>query len=72
MNAMQGNKYLTTKEVARFLNINEKMVYTLVNDKGLPATKMTGKWLVSQTSRRGVAGDECPQLSKTGIERFFG
>ena len=36
---------LSTKEVARFLKINEKMVYTLVNEKGLPATKVTGKWL---------------------------
>lgn len=36
---------LSTKEVAKFLNINEKMVYTLISDKGLPATKVTGKWL---------------------------
>jgi excisionase family DNA binding protein len=36
---------LTTKEVANFLNVNEKMVYTLVSEKGLPASKITGKWL---------------------------
>ncbi|MFH1154085.1 MAG: helix-turn-helix transcriptional regulator [Pseudomonadota bacterium] len=36
---------LSTKEVAKFLNINEKMVYALISDKGLPATKVTGKWL---------------------------
>ena len=36
---------LSTKEVAKLLNINEKMVYTLISDKGLPATKVTGKWL---------------------------
>ncbi len=36
---------LSTKEVARLLGVNEKMVYTLVSDKGLPATKITGKWL---------------------------
>lgn len=35
---------LSTKEVAKFLRVNEKMVYTLVAEKGLPATKMTGKW----------------------------
>ena len=35
----------STKEVARFLNINEKMVYALVSEKGLPATKVTGKWI---------------------------
>lgn len=37
--------FLTTKEVAEFLHVNEKMVYVLVNDKGLPASKVTGKWL---------------------------
>jgi len=36
---------LNTREVSEFLNINEKMVYTLVADKGLPASKVTGKWL---------------------------
>ena len=36
---------LSTKEVAKFLNINEKMVYSLISEKGLPATKVTGKWL---------------------------
>lgn len=38
-------RLLSTKEIAEFLNINEKMVYSLVSDKGLPATKVTGKWL---------------------------
>ena len=36
---------LSTKEVAQFINVNEKMVYSLVSEKGLPATKITGKWL---------------------------
>ncbi|MBL0713973.1 MAG: helix-turn-helix transcriptional regulator [Desulfosarcina sp.] len=36
---------LSTREVARFIGVNEKMVYTLVAEKGLPATKITGKWL---------------------------
>ncbi|MBU2511413.1 helix-turn-helix transcriptional regulator [bacterium] len=35
---------LSTKEVAKFLNVNEKMIYTLVAEKNLPATKITGKW----------------------------
>jgi putative molybdopterin biosynthesis protein len=38
-------KLLSTKEIAEFLNVNEKMVYTLVAGKGLPASKVTGKWL---------------------------
>lgn len=36
---------LSTKEVAQLLDVNEKMVYTLVSEKGLPATKITGKWI---------------------------
>jgi excisionase family DNA binding protein len=38
-------KFLSTREVAKFLDVNEKMVYTLISDKGLPAAKITGKWL---------------------------
>ncbi len=37
--------FLTTKETAELLNVNEKMIYSLVNEKGLPASKVTGKWL---------------------------
>ncbi len=37
--------YLTTKDIAGLLDINEKMVYQLINEKGLPACKVTGKWL---------------------------
>lgn len=36
---------LSTKDVALYLGVNEKMVYTLVSEKGLPASKITGKWL---------------------------
>ncbi len=39
---------LSTKEVARFLGVNEKMIYTLVAEKGLPASKITGKWIFPQ------------------------
>ena len=38
-------KLMSTKEIAQFLGINEKMVYTLVAEKNMPATKITGKWL---------------------------
>lgn len=39
------SKFLSTREVADLLQVNEKMVYSLINTKGLPATKVTGKWL---------------------------
>ncbi len=35
----------STKGVAKFLDVNEKMIYSLISEKGLPATKVTGKWL---------------------------
>ncbi len=39
------NRLMGTREVAKLLGVNEKMVYTLISEKGLPATKITGKWL---------------------------
>lgn len=45
MESKDRGKFITTKEVADLLKVNEKMVYSLVSDKGLPATKITGKWL---------------------------
>ncbi len=42
---MEEKTLLNTKEVARLLDVNEKVVYSLVSEKGLPATKVTGKWL---------------------------
>ncbi len=42
---MEKKDLLNTREIAEFLGINEKMVYTLVSEKGLPASKVTGKWL---------------------------
>jgi len=35
---------LSAKEVAEYLNINEKLVYRLTKEKKIPATKVTGKW----------------------------
>ena len=42
---MSNKTLLNTREVAELLDINEKVVYSLISDKGLPATKITGKWL---------------------------
>lgn len=42
---MERKDLLNTHEVAELLKLNEKMVYTLIAEKGLPATKITGKWL---------------------------
>jgi putative molybdopterin biosynthesis protein len=45
MENKDSGKFITTREVADLLKVNEKMVYSLVSEKGLPATKITGKWL---------------------------
>jgi putative molybdopterin biosynthesis protein len=38
-------EYLTTKEVATYLRLNEKKVYDLVSRGQLPAARVSGKWL---------------------------
>ena len=38
-------RFMDTQQVARYLGVHEKQVYTLIHDRGLPATKITGKWL---------------------------
>jgi putative molybdopterin biosynthesis protein len=38
-------EYLTTKEVAAYLRLNEKKVYALVAEGQLPAARISGKWL---------------------------
>jgi putative molybdopterin biosynthesis protein len=39
-----NREMLNTKELAEYLNINEKQVYKLIQDKKIPATRITGKW----------------------------
>ncbi|HOK07921.1 MAG TPA: helix-turn-helix transcriptional regulator [Syntrophales bacterium] len=36
---------MNTREVAEYLDINEKQVYALIKSKRIPATRVTGKWL---------------------------
>lgn len=69
MSVLKNNKYLTTREVAKLLNINEKMVYSLVNDKGLPATKVTGKWLFPKHLVEEWLETHVLNYQRTGIER---
>lgn len=35
---------MNTREVAEYLNINEKQVYKLIKEKNIPASRVTGKW----------------------------
>lgn len=36
---------LDTRQAAEFLGVNEKQIYTLIHERGLPGTKVTGKWV---------------------------
>ena len=38
-------RFMTVKQVAGYLQINEKKVYALVGEGKIPASKVTGKWL---------------------------
>ena len=37
--------YMSARQVSEYLDLNEKKVYSMANDRILPATKITGKWL---------------------------
>lgn len=43
--AAPESPYLTAKEAARYLHVNEKKLYALANARELPAAKVGGKWL---------------------------
>ncbi len=38
-------RYMTVKQVAAYLQVNEKKIYSLVREGKIPASKLTGKWL---------------------------
>lgn len=71
---MDGKPFMGTKEAAQFLGVNEKMIYSLVSEKGLPATKITGKWLfprhlVQQWLERHIVNvpNAAPPTSANGV-----
>jgi excisionase family DNA binding protein len=38
-------RFMTVKQVATYLQVNEKKIYALVREGKIPASKLTGKWL---------------------------
>lgn len=63
---MTQDTYMSVKQVADYLHLNEKKVYELVRDNQIPATKVTGKWLfprdlvdrwLTESSYNGVLSD---------------
>jgi excisionase family DNA binding protein len=71
---------MNVRQVAHYLQINEKKVYALVNEGRIPATRLTGKWLFPRdlvdqwllesshggllTDRLVVAGSDDPLLGR--------
>jgi putative molybdopterin biosynthesis protein len=43
-----SSPYMTVKDVATYLHLNEKKIYALLQEGKLPGTKATGKWLFSK------------------------
>ena len=72
--------FLSVKQLAEYLQINEKKIYALANDGRLPGTKITGKWLFPKslidqwllesshggilTDRLVIAGSDDPLLTR--------
>lgn len=73
--------FMSVKQVAAYLQLNEKKIYALVNEGKMPATKVTGKWMFPRelidrwmmdsahggllTDRLVIAGSDDPLLYRT-------
>ncbi|MCP3869841.1 MAG: helix-turn-helix transcriptional regulator [Gammaproteobacteria bacterium] len=71
---------MSVRQVAEYLHLNEKKIYSLVSDGSIPATKVTGKWMFPRelvdrwmldsshggllTDRLIIAGSDDPLLSR--------
>jgi putative molybdopterin biosynthesis protein len=71
---------LTVKEVAEYLNLNEKIVYKLVREGKIPGTRVTGKWTFSRYliqnwieshSLEGFSGWQLPPRSSPSTDLFI-
>ena len=49
MTQSTDNLFMNAKQVADHLDLNEKKVYAMANERQLPGTKITGKWLFPKT-----------------------
>ena len=76
-----NSRFMTVRQVAEYLQLNEKKVNALATEEKIPATKITGKWMFPRelidrwmlesahggvfTDRLVIAGSEDP-LDFTG------
>lgn len=79
-----SDTFMSVRQVAEYLHLNEKKVYALVSEGGIPATKVTGKWMFPRelvdrwildschggllTDRLIVAGSDDPLLYRLVTE----
>lgn len=77
-------RFMSVRQVARYLNLNEKKIYALVREDRIPATKITGKWIFPKelidrwlletshgglmTDRLVIVGSDDPLLSHVVFE----
>lgn len=45
-----SGELMSTKEVAKYININEKQIYLLIRAGRIPCTRVTGKWIFPKKS----------------------
>ena len=80
----ENNTFMNVKQVAQYLHLNEKKIYTLISDGHIPATKVTGKWMFPRelvdrwmhnsahggllTDRLIIAGSDDPLLYRIILE----
>ncbi len=76
--------FMSVRQVAEYLHLNEKKIYALVNEGAIPATKVTGKWMFPRelidrwmldsahggllTDRLVIAGSDDPLLYRITTE----
>ena len=79
-----GLVYMSVKQVANYLHLNEKKIYALVSEDRIPATKITGKWMFPRelidkwmfdsshggllTDRLIIAGSDDPLLYRVVLD----
>jgi excisionase family DNA binding protein len=78
------SNFMSVKQVAQYLQLNEKKIYALANAGNIPATIITGKWLFPKTlidhwliesshggiltDRLTIAGSDDPLLDRIVVE----
>ena len=60
-----SEEMMNTKEVARYLGIHEKQVYSLIGQKRIPATRVTGKWVFP----RKLIDEWIESSARSGLEQ---